>query len=315
MSNVQKNAALVVGSVDLQVNGYVGVDFNDPQTTREAILKSARAMRGHSVAAALPTIITAAPATMLACIGNLRQAIEADAEVAAVFRGFHVEGPFLSPRPGFIGAHPVEHAQSQDMTLLSELLDAGGGLVRLLTLAPELDSLGRMTEFCAQRGVLVAAGHTDASLAELECCIAAGLSLFTHLGNGCPRQMDRHDNIIYRALRCADHLRFTLIADGFHLPETLFRNLLNWVPLERLAVVSDAISAAGLGPGTYQLGPRQVTIGADRAARDPSGEHFVGSASTMPDADRWLANTLGLSLSQRQQLLRDNPAAWLGWSK
>ncbi|MEZ6151995.1 MAG: N-acetylglucosamine-6-phosphate deacetylase [Pirellulaceae bacterium] len=313
MSHAKTDVALVVDSIDLQVNGYVGVDFNDPQTTREAILHAAQAMRGHSVAAALPTIITAEPATMLACIGNLRQAIESNVEVAAVFRGLHVEGPFLSPRPGFIGAHPIEHAQTQDVALLSELLEAGGGLVRLLTLAPEVDRGGRMTELCVKRGVLVAAGHTDASLTELEQCIAAGLSLFTHLGNGCPRQMDRHDNIIYRALRCADQLRFTLIADGFHLPETLFRNLLKWVPLERLAVVSDAISAAGLGPGTYQLGPRQVTIGADRAARDPSGEHFVGSASTMPDADRWLANTLGLALSQRQQLLRDNPAAWLGW--
>ncbi len=313
MSRAQEDTALVVDSVDLQVNGYVGVDFNDPQTTREAILQAVRAMRGHCVAAALPTIITAAPATMLACIGNLRQAIETSAEVAAVFRGLHLEGPFLSPRPGFIGAHPVEQARAQDLSLLSELLDAGGGLVRLLTLAPEVDSGGQMTEYCAQRGILVAAGHSDASLTELERCIAAGLSLFTHLGNGCPRQMDRHDNIIYRALRCADHLRFTLIADGFHLPETLFRNLLKWVPRERLAVVSDAISAAGLGPGTYQLGPRQVTIGADRAARDASGEHFVGSASTMPDADRWLANTLGLTLSERQQLLRDNPAAWLGW--
>ncbi|MEO8271994.1 MAG: hypothetical protein ABI557_19950, partial [Aureliella sp.] len=111
MSQSRVDAALVVDSIDLQVNGYVGVDFNDPRTTREAISHAAQAMRGHSVAAALPTIITAAPDTMLACIDNMRQAIESDAQVATVFRGLHVEGPFLSPRPGFIGAHPLEHAQ------------------------------------------------------------------------------------------------------------------------------------------------------------------------------------------------------------
>lgn len=301
----------VEGSVDLQVNGYVGVDFNDPQTTHLAIAKAAQAMREDSVAAALPTIITASPAVMVACITNLQRAIAEDQAVADVLRGLHIEGPFLSPRPGYIGAHPVEHARSQDLSLLAELVDAGKGLVRLLTLAPEVDVDGRLTQYCIERGIVVAAGHTDASLAELDCCIAAGLSLFTHLGNGCPREMDRHDNIIYRALRRADRLRYTLIADGFHVPETLFRNLLQWVPSERLAVVSDAISAAGLGPGTYQLGPRQVTIGADRAAREPGGQHFVGSASTMRDADHWLSQTLGLPLSQRQQLLQLNPAEWL----
>lgn len=301
----------VEGSVDLQVNGYVGVDFNDPQTAPAAIAKAAKAMRVDSVAAALPTIITASPPVMVACITNLQRAIAEDQEVADVLRGLHIEGPFLSPRPGYIGAHPVEHAQSQNLSLLAELIDAGKGLVRLLTLAPEVDVDGRLTQYCVERGIVVAAGHTDASSAELDCCIAEGLSLFTHLGNGCPREMDRHDNIIYRALRRADRLRYTLIADGFHVPETLFRNLLQWVPSERLAVVSDAISAAGLGPGTYQLGPRQVTIGPDRAAREPGGQHFVGSASTMRDADHWLSQTLGLPLSQRQQLLQLNPAEWL----
>ncbi len=311
MSDSSNSTTWVTGTVDLQVNGYVGVDFNDPQVTIAAIAKAAAAMRQDSVATALPTIITASPVVMTACIANLQRAIAEDQEVAQVFRGIHVEGPFLSPRPGYIGAHPVEHARTQDLSLLAELIDAGQGLVRLLTLAPEVDVDGRLTEYCVERGIVVSAGHTDASLAELDRCIAAGLSLFTHLGNGCPREMDRHDNIIYRALRRADRLRYTLVADGFHVPETLFRNLLAWVPMERLAVVSDAISAAGLGPGTYQLGARQVTIGVDRAAREPGGQHFVGSASTMRDADRWLAETVQLPQNQRQQLLQLNPAAWL----
>src|SRR5690606_30704697 len=118
-------------------------------------------------------------------------------------------------------------------------------------------------------------------------------------------------NIIHRALRRADRLRYTLIADGFHIPEVLFRNLLEWVPIEHLAVVSDAISAAGLRPGTNRLAGREVRIGEDRAARDASGEHFVGSASTMRDADQWLTATLGLDAPTRCRLLRDHPNQWL----
>lgn len=302
---------LLDGYIDLQVNGYVGVDFNDPATTQQRIAEAVAAMRGEGVAAALPTVITASLDAMCQCIDNLRLAIESNPEVAAVFRGIHIEGPFLSPQPGYIGAHPVRHALASDPRALERLLDAAGPWAKLVTLAPEIDVDAALTGQCIQRGIAVAAGHTDASLSQLESCIDAGLSLFTHLGNGCPRLMDRHDNIIYRALRFYDRIHYSLVADGFHVPAVLFENLLEWVPSERLLVVSDAISAAGLGPGTYQLGERRVTIGADQAARDASGEHFVGAASSMRDADRWLERCLHLDENLRRQLLIENPGFFL----
>lgn len=297
--------------VDLQVNGYVGVDFNDPETTPVDLKKAALAMAEHGVTLALPTVITGDLERMCRCITNLRRTIEADAEVAAVFQGLHIEGPFISKQPGYIGAHPMQDALPQDLRALEKICDAGGPWTRLLTLAPEIDIQGRMTKFCDERGILVAAGHTDASLDQIDQCLEAGLQLFTHLGNGCPKQMDRHDNIIYRAVSRADRLKFSLIADGFHVPQLLFGLLLKWLPPENIAVVSDAISAAGLGPGTYKLGQRSVTIGPDRAARDPGGQHFVGSASTMADANRWLTDVMRMSATQRQQLLNSNPAHWL----
>ncbi len=299
--------SLLENYVDLQVNGYVGVDFNDPQTSADEMAKAATAMAADHVAAALPTIITADLDAMCACIANACRAIETQSETAGILAGIHIEGPFLSPVPGYIGAHPKQHALPADTRAMQRLLDAGGEHVRLVTLAPEVDSRAELTRMCAERGIIVAAGHTDASLRQLETCVEAGLSLFTHLGNGCPRLMDRHDNIIYRALRFHDSLNYSLVADGFHVPQVLFENLLEWVPHARLLVVSDAISAAGLGPGTYRLGTRQVTIGPDRAARDASGEHFIGAASSMRDADGWLRDTLRLSSQLRQQLLIDNP--------
>lgn len=297
--------------VDIQVNGYAGVDFNDPQSSTDAIARAASAMERDGVARALPTIITSAPATMLRCIENVRRAMGEYPVAKRLFGGLHIEGPFLSPVDGYIGAHPKQHAQAQDLSLLEQLLEAGDGLVKLLTLAPEIDQGGSLTALCRERGVAVAAGHTDASLAELEICIERGLSLFTHLGNGCPRLMDRHDNIIYRALRCHQRLSYSLIADSFHIPRVLFENLLHWLTLDQIIIVSDAISAAGLGPGTYQLAGRQVAVGADRAVRDPGGEHFVGAACSMQDADRWLDESLGLALEQRRQVLVVNPQRFL----
>ncbi len=297
--------------IDLQVNGFVGVDFNAPDTTLQQLLTAARAMRAEGVLVALPTVITADLDVMCQCISNIRTAIDSNPEVASVFGGIHIEGPFLSPESGYIGAHPVRFALPSDQRVLERLLDAAGPWAKLLTLAPEIDSRGDLTRLAVQRGVIVAAGHTNASLDQLECCINAGMRMFTHLGNGCPRLMDRHDNIIYRALRYHQILTYSLIADGFHIPQTLFENLLEWVANERLLVVSDAMSATGLGPGTFQLGERRVKIGPDKAARDASGEHFVGAASSMRDADRWLSNCLQLSLESRRKLLFDNPAKLL----
>lgn len=295
------------GYVDLQVNGYVGVDFNDPTTTTEQLHQAAQAMLRDGVAAALPTVITAELSVMCRCISNIVTAIHSDADAARLFRGVHIEGPFFPEQSGYIGAHPPEHALSSSVPALEQLLAAAGGLARIVTLAPEIDVDGQLTRKCVEHGCVVSAGHTNASMTDLKRCIDNGLTLFTHLGNGCPRLMDRHDNIIYRALRFKDQLSYTLIADSFHIPELLFLNLLDWVDHSRLCVISDAISATGLGPGTYQLGQRTVKIGVDKAARDASGEHFVGAASSMRDADHWLAYGLNLDRETRHRLLVANP--------
>jgi N-acetylglucosamine-6-phosphate deacetylase len=295
------------GFVDLQVNGYVGTDFNDPTTTVEQIKQAAQAMLDDGVDRALPTVITAELSVMCRCISNIVSAIQSEPIAARVFGGIHIEGPFFPSLPGYIGAHPLQHALAASLPALEQLLNSACGLARIVTLAPEIDHDGRLTRTCVEHGCVVSAGHTNASLEDLQRCIDNGLTLFTHLGNGCPKLLDRHDNIIYRALSLKDQLSYTLIADGFHIPELLFRNLLDWVEHDRLSVVSDAISATGLGPGTYQLGQRTVTIGADKAARDASGEHFVGAASNMRDADRWLAEGLKLDLDLRYRLLVTNP--------
>ena len=138
---------------------------------------------------------------------------------------------------------------------------AGGGLVKLVTLAPERDPQFATTRWLVDQGIRVAAGHCDPPIDTLRGAIDNGLSLFTHLGNGCPPTLPRHDNVIQRVLSQSERLWICFIADGVHVPFVALTNYLRCVGLDRAIVVSDAISAAGLGPGEYSLrGERVVDV-------------------------------------------------------
>lgn len=297
--------------VDLQVNGFMGIDFNDPQLPRERIAAAAEVLRQAGVEAALATVITGPLDAMCDCLRNLATAIDEDEQIAATLAGLHIEGPFISRQTGYVGAHPPECVLEDDMSALRRLLDAAGRHVKLVTLAPEADPHCRLIGCLADSGVLVAAGHTNASIEQLERAIDAGLQMFTHIGNACPLQTHRHDNILQRAMSLTHRLRTTFIADGWHLPAFVVKNLMSCAGIENLAVVSDAIAAAGLGAGEFQLGNRRVRVGDDKCARSPDGQHFIGAAATMADADQWLASAVGLSEEQRRRLLYENPKRWL----
>jgi N-acetylglucosamine-6-phosphate deacetylase len=164
------------------------------------------------------------------------------------------------------------------------LLDAGQGLVRLVTLAPERDRAGQVTRFLVERGVLVAAGHTNATRIELQQAIDQGLSLFTHLGNACPMQMPRHDNIISRALSLRHELMFTLIADGVHVPDYVWRDWCEWIGYDRVILISDATAAAGDVGGNYRLGRQAIQVsGQQRSQFDTSSGLLAGSLQVLPD--------------------------------
>lgn len=301
------------GYVDLQVNGYMGVDFNADDLTADALHLACEHLRQDGVAAILATIITDNVDLMCQRIARLVQLRAGDPLAQELIAGIHVEGPFISPADGYRGAHPRDGVLPADPDIAKRLLDAGAGLVRLVTLAPEQDDGHRLVKLLTSRGVLVSAGHTNCSLDQLRGAIDSGLSLFTHLGNGCPMQMHRHDNIIQRALSLSDRLHITFIADGVHIP---FFALHNYIRAAggpaRCIIVTDAMSAAGLGPGQYRLGRWEVSIGEDLAAWAPDHSHLVGSAGTMSRSDANLQRALGLDERDRYLLLRQNPAKLLG---
>ncbi len=164
----------------------------------------------------------------------------------------------------------------------------------------------------ASQSVRIAAGHTDASVDQLSAAMDAGLTLFTHLGNGCPMQMHRHDNIVQRVLSLSHALHITFIADGVHVPYAALKNYFRLAGTGATIVVSDAIAPAGLGPGRYTLGRWDLLIGDDMAARAPDGSHFVGSAITMKQAYANLTGPVGLDAEDATRLTRDNPMRAMG---
>ena len=264
--------------VDLQVNGYGGVDFNRDDLSAADLHAACERLAADGVERALATVITEALPRMEARLRRLVELRADDPLAERVIAGLHVEGPFLSPVDGYRGAHPLDAILPAEVNAAERLLAAGGGLVRLVTLAPEHDAGLDTTRLLTGQGVVVAAGHTDAPLDTLRAAADAGLSLFTHLGNGCPGAMARHDNVVQRALSLADRITPCFIADGVHVPLFALRNYLDVAGLERCVVVSDAIAPAGLGPGRYTLSRWELEIGGDLVARSVEHGHLVGSA-------------------------------------
>jgi N-acetylglucosamine-6-phosphate deacetylase len=296
---------------DLQVNGYAGIDFNRDDVTPEDLHRACERLDADGIEACLIAIITDTIDAMCRRLSALAAMRDRDPLAMRVIAGFHVEGPFISPADGYRGAHPLDAVRPADTGAMNRLLDAAAGLVRLVTLAPEQDAGFAVTRLLTGHRVIVSAGHTDASLELLRGALDAGVSMFTHLGNGCPMMMHRHDNIVQRVLSLSDRVRVSFIADGAHVPFVALQNYLRLLPLDRCAVVTDCIASAGLGPGRYTLGRWDIVVGDDMVPRSPDGSHFVGSGVTMRHSAQNLLEHVHLPEDAVRRLTYDNPKAFL----
>lgn len=297
---------------DLQVNGYAGVDFNSDGLDLRVLEAVCLRLEEQQVEGILATIITDSLPVMEQRLRKIVELRQQSPLLQRVIQGIHIEGPFINPEPGYRGAHPVDAITPADIASMQRLLEAAGGLTRLVTLAPEQDAASRVTRMLADQSIVVSAGHTNATLSELKAALDAGLSMFTHLGNGCPATLPRHDNIVQRVLSLRGNLWLCFIADGAHIPWFALKNYLDLVGLEKTIVVTDAIVAADLGPGRYTFGRWDLNIGEDLVARPPDNSHLVGSTVTMPRSLENLTTHLGLDTEAAQRLLHHNPKLAMG---
>lgn len=298
-----------MGYVDLQVNGFGGVDFNQDNLSGEDLHRACAELHKEGVSAFLATVVTDDVAAMCQRLRRIVTLREQDQLIRSMIAGLHIEGPFINETAGYVGAHPPDAVIPANPDAMRRLLDAGAGLARIVTLAPERDEGMLVTKMIAEAGIVAAAGHCDPSLQQLDAAIAVGLSMFTHLGNGCPMLMHRHDNIIQRALSRNDRLLCCFIADGVHVPFFALRNYIRIAGVDRCVIVSDAMAAAGFGPGKYRLGRWEVDVGEDLAAWAPDRSHLIGSAMSLSRAHHNLIEKLNLSKSDADALTERNPTA------
>ncbi len=292
------------GLFDPQINGFAGVDFMNPHITLDDLERATLELRKAGCFHYLLTLITAAPEFLEAQFKTLHSYIERSSVLRESILGFHLEGPFLSSESGYIGAHPKEHACGPDWVCFQRLQEAAGGMIRLVTLAPERDGGEAFIRSAVNENVLVSLGHTNASVDQLKRAIGAGARMFTHLGNGCPAEMHRHDNIIQRVLSLPDIL-VSIIPDGIHVPPWVVKSWVEHTGPGRVVFTTDAMSAAGAPPGRYTLASVEVEVGDDGVVRLPGTNNFAGSSLTPVEGLRNGMKFAGLSPA----------AAWKTWTR
>jgi N-acetylglucosamine-6-phosphate deacetylase len=299
-------AFIAPGWIDLQVNGFAGVDYNSPGSSHEQIARSIRRMFACGVTRFFPTVITGSPENMSAALSNLANAKESIGEGAAM-EAFHLEGPYISPEDGPRGAHPARWVRPPDLGEFQRFQEAAHGNIRLVTLAPEWPDAPRFIEKIVEKGVVASIGHTRASASQIAEAVRAGATLSTHLGNGADAVLPRHPNYLWEQL-AEDRLAASFIVDGFHLPPSFLNVALRAKGLERSLLVTDAVMPAGCDAGPYRLGEVDVELHADGSVRLAGGTRLAGSALTMDQAIANVMRTAGLSLSQAVTLATRNPA-------
>jgi N-acetylglucosamine-6-phosphate deacetylase len=294
------------GFIDLQVNGFAGVDYNSAASTHEEIAQSIRAMFACGVTRFFPTVITGSPDNMSAALRNLATAKESIAHAGAM-EAFHLEGPYISPEDGPRGAHLARWVRPPDLEEFRRLQDAACGNIRLVTLSPEWPQAPRFIEALVQQGVVASIGHTRATAAQISNAVSAGATLSTHLGNGADAVLPRHPNYLWEQL-ADDRLAASFIVDGFHLPSSFLNVALRAKGLERSMLVTDAVMPAGCSPGPYRLGEVDVELRPDGSVRLAGGTRLAGSALMMHHAIANVMKTAGLNLRDAIALGTRNPA-------
>jgi N-acetylglucosamine-6-phosphate deacetylase len=296
---------------DLQINGCRGISFNSPTLTVEQVRTVIDECRGHGIGGLLPTLVTNSAAALTHGFETVRKACEADAVVAAAVPGFHLEGPYIAGEDGPRGAHPREHVRDPDPAEFRRWQDAAGGLIRLVTLAPERPGALRFIEELTKAGVVVAIGHTAATPGHIRDAIAAGAKLSTHLGNGSHAALPRHENYIWEQL-AADGLWASIIPDGFHLPDSLIKVITTVKTPARTIITCDASSLAGLSPGRYREWSTEFEVQPNGKVVVPGTPFLAGSGVFTDACLPVVMRATGVSLKDAIDMASARPRELLG---
>src|SRR5271165_3490717 len=303
---IAEDEYIAPGFIDIQVNGFAGVDYNAPDAPHEDIARSLRVMFSTGISRCFPTVITGDPEKMLGALRNLAAAREALPEGPAM-EAFHVEGPHISPEDGPRGAHPQRWVRPPDVDEYKRWQDAANGNVRLVTLSPEWTEATRYIEMLSRDGVVLSIGHTKATREQIQDAVSAGATLSTHIGNGAHAVMSRHPNYIWEQL-AEDRLNASMIVDGIHIGQAFLKVALRAKGVERSVLITDAVMPAMCEPGRYLLGEVEVELHADQSVRMLGGMRLAGSSLRMDRGVENLMKIAGLTLAEAITMATTNAA-------
>ncbi len=217
-----------------------------------------------------------------------------------------MEGPFIASQDGARGAHGTESVKHPDIPFLQKLLEWSGNRVRLLTIAAELPGADHLCKYALRNGIAVELGHQLAGNRDINRLIEAGASALTHLGNGIPKQIDRHDNPIFSGL-LYDGLRAMIIADGFHLPTHLIELFIKVKGIENTILVSDLSPVGGLAPGNYYTLGNPAILDPSGRLYNPETNYLVGSSKTLVECANFLLLNELATIQEVVQMAVTNP--------
>lgn len=281
-SSVKEGLPVIApGLIDIQINGFMGVDFNKAGLKPDEIRSVARELIARGVTNFFITLITGSPDRISSAIKTILELKKEGGLAGELISGIHLEGPFISPEDGPRGVHPVTYCLEPDIPLLQRWNREAEGLIKILTMAPELPGSEELIRECRRQGIVVAIGHSAANKEEIRAAVNAGANLSTHLGNGSHLVLPRHPNYIWEQL-ADDHLYASMICDGFHLPDSVLK-VFTRMKGERSILISDAMDLAGMEPGIYD------SESTGRVHLSPEGKLYqernpdilAGSASTL----------------------------------
>ena len=239
------------GLVDLQINGYCGMDFNSHPIENGMLQKVTRSLWEEGVTSYLPTVITNSNKAIEEAVKTIANSADQDELTNQSVAGIHLEGPFISPEDGPRGAHSQQYVQKPDWSLFQRWQEMARGKINIITLSPEWPGAIDFIEKCTESGVIVSIGHTAANAEQIREAVAAGARMSTHLGNGAHLMLPRHPNYLWEQLAQED-LWTCMIGDGFHLPDSVIKVILK-VKGNKTMLVSDAVQLSGMPAGEYNL--------------------------------------------------------------
>ena len=311
LKDKSKTCLLLRGLIDNQINGYANVDFSGNSLTAKDVIEAAKAIWSDGVTSFIPTLITNSHENLIKNFRVLDEALKKDELLSESVPGFHLEGPYISPEEGYRGCHPVQYIRKPSWSEFNKYQDAAGGRIIQVTIAPEVEGAPEFVRLCTQEGVIVAMGHTNASAEQIRLAVENGVSVSTHLGNGCANLIHRHNNPIWPQL-ADDRLTPSIIADGQHLLPEEIRVFYKVKGPDNIILTSDVVYLAGMAPGKYSFLESEVILTEEGMLLNAEHNCLAGASFPLKKGVENMMNFTGCSLTRAINMASGNVARIYG---